>query len=51
MKEELPGIKAFTYYYFSWHLGSTSLTPEAMKAYKKAISDPYFIKGPEKLKL
>lgn len=51
IKEEFPAIKAYTYFCFSFNRGSTSLSPQSRITYKKAISDPYYIKGPEKLKL
>ncbi len=51
IKEEFPAIKAFTYMVYSFNRGSTNLSIEGRKAYKNAISDPYYIKGPEKLKL
>jgi beta-mannanase len=50
IKDDFPAIKAFTYTAFAFRRGSTSLSPEARKAYKNAITDSYFIKGPEKLK-
>jgi hypothetical protein len=50
IKEKYPAIKAFTYMAYSFNRGSTSLNPEAITAYKNSISDPYYIKGPEKLK-
>jgi len=51
IKDKFPAIKAVTYMAYSFSRASTSLKPEARIAYKNAISDPYFIKGPENLKL